>query len=198
METLIIFVKYPQAGKVKTRLAKDIGNDEAAKIYSNMAQSIVENTMAVDNYKTIIFYDPPDKKTEIREWLGKKDLEFKPQLGNTLGDRITNAFDEVYSLGRGKVVIIGSDCLDVSRDTIIKTIELLGSFDVVLGPAEDGGYYLLGTNAHRPELFENIDWSTSKVLNQTLENINKIGLTYKLLKTFKDIDTVDDLEGVGK
>ena len=195
MNTLIIFIKYPQAGKVKTRLAKDVGESEAARIYSQMAKTIIEKTIDTANYNTIIFYDPPEKEQDVKEWINNKELNYLPQLGNTLGERISSAFKEVYSSGSNRALIIGSDCIDVDKGIINEAMDSLDSTDVILGPAEDGGYYLLGTNGYFPQIFQDIDWSTDKVLQQTIQKIYKNGLNYELLKTLKDIDTVDDLEG---
>jgi len=195
MNTLIIFIKYPLAGKVKTRLAKDVGESEAARIYSQMAKTIIENTSDPESYNTIIFYDPPEKEQEIKHWIEKTELQYLPQTGNTLGDRISSAFMKVYSSGADKAVIIGSDCIDVNRETINEAMGSLQDVDVVLGPAEDGGYYLLGLKRHIPEILQEIDWSTDRVLGQTLEKIKEKKLKYELLKTLKDIDTVEDLNG---
>ncbi|MGB2692921.1 MAG: TIGR04282 family arsenosugar biosynthesis glycosyltransferase [Thermodesulfobacteriota bacterium] len=191
--TLIIFLKYPESGKVKTRLAKDIGNNEAARIYSLMALNIIESVVAPECYNTIIFYDPPEKEQEIKNWVGKKEIQYAPQAGNTLGDRISNAFKAVFSSGIEKAVIIGTDCLDVSSDIINVAIHLLDETEVVLGPAEDGGYYLLGLNKYEPQVFQDIDWSTEHVLEQTVLKIVENKLTYHKLKTLKDIDTVEDI-----
>ncbi len=190
---LIIFLKYPQAGKVKTRLAKDVGDNEAARIYSNMALNIIESVVDPKSYNTILFYDPPEKEKEIKDWVGEKEVQFLPQVGNTLGDRISNAFKEVFSSGADKTVIIGTDCLDVTSDIINEALYLLDETEVVLGPAEDGGYYLLGLNKYRPPIFQDIDWSTEHVLEQTVLKIVENGLNYSLLKTLKDIDTVNDI-----
>jgi rSAM/selenodomain-associated transferase 1 len=193
-KTLIIFLKYPEAGKVKTRLAKDLGAQRAAKFYSQMAKKIIGNVMDTDIYRTTIFYDPPEKENEIRNWIEKKEVLFSPQRGDTLGDKITDAFAQVFSSGSDKAVIIGTDCVDVSSKTIIQAMNALDDIDVVLGPAEDGGYYLLGLNSHVPGIFQEIEWSTDRVLHQTLERLKEKKLSYKLLKTLKDIDTLDDLK----
>ena len=193
MNTLIIFLKYPEPGKVKTRLAKDVGDNVAAKIYSYMAMTIIENVVDPKSYNMIIFYDPPEKEKEIKNWIGKKEVQYSPQVGNTLGDRISNAFKEVYSNGTGKIVIIGTDCLDVTSENIKEAMKKLENCDVTLGPAEDGGYYLVGLNKYTPQIFRDIDWSTDRVLEQTLERIKVKKLNYELLKTLKDIDTFDDL-----
>ncbi|MCH7518951.1 MAG: TIGR04282 family arsenosugar biosynthesis glycosyltransferase [Candidatus Dadabacteria bacterium] len=191
--TLIIFLKYPEAGKVKTRLAKEVGAQKAADIYSYMAKKIIGNVLDKDCYRTIIFYDPPEKENEIKTWLENKQCQIIPQAGETLGDKIIDAFAQVFSSGADKAVIIGTDCIDISSKTITKAIKSLKGVDVVLGPAEDGGYYLLGLSSRIPEIFHEIEWSTGRVLNQTLERIKEKKLNYELLKTLKDIDTIDDL-----
>ncbi len=190
--TLIIFLKYPQAGKVKTRLAKDVGNQRAAEIYSEMSKTIVDNVSGSSEYQTAIFFDPPEKENEIRNWIGKKEVRFSPQRGETLGDKMSNAFKEVFSSESKRVVIIGTDCPDVTSGTIAQALDSLEEVDVVLGPAADGGYYLLGLNNHVPEIFGGIEWSTERVLNQTLERIKEKKLSFELLETLKDIDTLDD------
>lgn len=193
--TLIVFLKYPEPGKVKTRLAKDVGEEQAAEIYSKMATTILEQVTGSTGYGIIIYYDPPEKLDEIKNWLRKYDLLYSAQSGKTLGNRITNAFKEVFDKGADKTVIIGSDCVDVDSDTIKEAITVLKYNDVVLGPAEDGGYYLLGLKKHRPEIFKDIDWSTERVLKQTIEKILENNLSYRLLKILKDLDNVNDLNG---
>jgi len=193
--TLIIFLKYPQAGKVKTRLARDVGAQRAAEFYSQMSKTIIENVLDTDSYRTIIFYDPPERENEIRSWLGSKQCPITPQTGESLGDKITDAFTQVFSSGADKAVIIGTDCIDVTSKTITQAINSLNNTDIVLGPAEDGGYYLLGLKRHIPEIFQEIDWSTNRVLAQTLEKIKEKKLKYELLETLKDIDTLEDLNG---
>lgn len=195
---VIIFLKYPEAGKVKTRLAKDVGDDEAARIYSHMALNVIEGAIDPKSYHTIIFYDPPEREKEIKNWIGEKELQYSPQIGNTLGDRITNAFKEVYSHGADKTVIIGTDCLEVNSEIINEAISLLEKTQVVLGPAEDGGYYLLALNQYRPQIFQDINWSTEQVLDQTVSKILEDKLSYSLLKTLKDVDTLKDLNPHGK
>ena len=196
--TLIIFLKYPEAGKVKTRLAKDVGVQRAAKFYSQMAKEIIENVSDNDSYRTTIFYNPPGKENEIRNWIEKKEVLFSPQRGDTLGDKITDAFAQIFSSGSDKAVIIGTDCVDVSSETIIQAMNALDDVDVVLGPAEDGGYYLSGSNSHIPGIFQEIEWSTDRVLHQTLERLKEMKLSYELLKTLKDIDTLEDLNAQTK
>lgn len=199
--TLIVFAKLPEPGKVKTRLARDLGEKKAARIYSAMAQDVIARVSGSEVYNTAIFFDPPGKLHEVRHWLEESVLEsgrggsvlFLPQEGDSLGQRISSAFEKMFSSGSGRVVIIGTDCLELTKDMIEETIGALTDYDSVLGPAEDGGYYLLGLSRYTPELFQKIDWSTNLVLEQTISRINYNGLTCKLLETLRDIDNLNDL-----
>ena len=190
---LLIFLKYPEPGKVKTRLTQYIGKEKAAHIYSVMAETIIHHVSKSTEYKAIIFFDPPERKTDVKNWLPNNDCKFLPQEGNSLGERMANAFSKAFSLGAEKAVIIGTDCIDISNDLISVAFATLDITDVILGPAEDGGYYLLGLKKLIPEIFNNIDWSTNRVLNQTLKTLREKGLRFQLLQTLKDIDTANDL-----
>lgn len=198
--TLIIFAKHPEPGKVKTRLARDLGDDKAAEIYSDIARDIISRVSKSPKYETVIYYDPPDKENEITLWLKgltKIDGEHLiPQEGSSLGERISGAFERIFSSGQDKAVIIGSDCTNVTDAMIEETFTDLSHYDAVLGPAEDGGYYLLGLKRFTPELFQEVDWSTELVLGQTLSRLDKLGYNYKLLETLRDIDNLNDLKSL--
>lgn len=189
---LLIFLKYPEPGKVKTRLSQDIGKDKAAEIYSWMAETVVHDLAKSNLHETIIFFDPPERKKEVEDWLNVGYRLF-PQEGKSLGERMTNAFDKTFPLGAEKAIIIGTDCVEISDEIISQAFDALDLVDVVIGPAEDGGYYLLGMTKPTPEIFDDIDWSTELVLNQTLKKIEEQGLRFVLLKKLRDIDTVNQL-----
>ncbi len=191
---LLIFLKYPEPGKVKTRLSRDIGKDKAAEIYSWMAETVVHNLAKSNLHKTIIFFDPPERKIDVEYWLNHSH-RLLPQEGKSLGERMRNAFREVFSHGAAKAIIIGTDCVEISDEIISQAFDALDLVDVVLGPAEDGGYYLLGLKKQIPEIFDDIDWSTELVFNQTLRKIEEQGLKFLLLKKLRDIDTVNELSG---
>ena len=197
---LIIFAKLPEPGKVKTRLAADLGNERAAEIYSQLARDIISRVSESDHYQTYIFYDPPEKKAEVAGWLNDsidpEAVSFFPQQGVILGERISLAFEKVFSSNADRSVIIGTDCTDLTRELIEDSFKALRVYDAVIGPAEDGGYYLLGLNRFRPELFQDIEWSTRHVLGQTVERLQESGLRYKVLKTLSDIDNLDDLKRI--
>ncbi|HEX9831050.1 MAG TPA: TIGR04282 family arsenosugar biosynthesis glycosyltransferase, partial [Thermodesulfobacteriota bacterium] len=168
---LIIFLKYPEPGRVKTRLAQVIGNEKAAELYSAMARTVIHNVSKSGDYKKIIFFDPPERKTDVEKWLSKSmnlgenrrkkrsqdDFSLYPQQGESLGQKMASAFDTVFSLGVEKAVIIGTDCIDISVEIISEAFDSLQTTDVVLGPAQDGGYYLLGLTKQNPVIFNNID-----------------------------------------
>ncbi len=190
--TLIIFVKYPEPGKVKTRLAADIGKEKAAKIYKGMAETVISNVLRSEDYRSVIFFDPPERKSDFERWLGNSHM-LLPQEGQSLGERMVKAFDKVFSFGAERAVIIGTDCVEISNELVSQGFSALKNADIVIGPAEDGGYYLLGLKRPIREIFNKINWGTNLVLNQTLKKARKEGLKFQLLKTLKDIDTVKDL-----
>mgnify|MGYP001088374674 FL=1 len=192
-QVLIVFLKYPEPGRVKTRLARDIGWKNASLIYSEIAQSVIGKVSKSSEYETLIFFDPPEKKEDVRRWLKNANLNLLPQEGNPLGERMLNAFEKAFSLGAKSAVIIGTDCMEVSDKTVLEAFQALREVDAVLGPARDGGYYLLGLNRAFPWIFKDIKWSTSLVLSQTIKKIEEKKLRFKLLKTLTDIDTVRDL-----
>jgi len=198
--TLIVFAKLPEPGKVKTRLAQDLGNERAAEIYSTIARDIISRVSKPLLYETVIFYDPPEKKDEVDLWLkdcAQTDNEHLiPQEGGSLGERISGAFESIFYAGANSTVIIGTDCTDVTANMIGETFGELKEYDAVLGPAEDGGYYLLGLNCFIPGLFKEIEWSTELVLEQTISRLNKLGANYKLRETLRDIDNLKDLNSV--
>ena len=210
---LIIFIKYPEPGKVKTRLSKGIGKENAAKLYKLFVETLLKrvsynghyskNKNNLNNhYETTIFFAPEDKKREIKEWLGHEyNSRISPQHGDDLGERISNAFRQISNTGAKKVVIIGSDTPALDKKTVEQAFDLLNHNDTVIGPTMDGGYFLLGlsflTDAFKKDkswdIFTDIDWSTENVFTQTIESVKSCGLTYKLLSEYYDIDTLPDL-----
>lgn len=185
---LLIFTRNPELGKVKTRLAKSIGNDKALKVYIellNQTKRFTENL-------------PCDKIVYYSENINCKDIwdlhTYRKELqsGNDLGNRMANAFKQGFSEAYDKIIIIGSDLYDLTSDIILEAFERLDSNDVVLGPATDGGYYLLGMKELIPSIFRNKEWGTASVFSSTLKDIadKKVFLT----KELNDIDVVTDME----
>ncbi|AFH49681.1 Hypothetical protein IALB_1975 [Ignavibacterium album JCM 16511] len=189
---LIIFLRFPKTGEVKTRLAKTTSTDFAVKFYKSCAENIVKNVKKISGINRFAFYSNEDEKEKITKWLGSK-LFYSPQQGADLGTRMKNAFQKVFSTGAKKAIIIGTDVPDLSIDIITNAFNLLDSNDAVIGPAKDGGYYLLGIKKMYSELFDGIEYSTDKVFSETLDRMEKLNLSYQLLPELQDIDTEEDL-----
>jgi len=188
---LMIFLKYPEAGKVKTRLASSIGEKLAAFYYKGFVETVIKNTRSF-NYTRQIIFTPRQKGKEISEWLGTNEKYFA-QEGLCLGARQANAFKEAFKAGARKVVVIGTDNPLIDNDMINQAMQFLENNDLVIGPSVDGGYYLLGMKEFNEKIFEKIDWSTDKVFEQVLRNASDIGMSVGVLKESFDVDTLDDL-----
>ena len=188
---VLYFVKYPEPGKVKTRLAKSIGSEAAAKAYRELAESGFRTIqeLARDEFKVTVMFDPPDKEREIKEWLSGAS-DYVSQQGNDLGDRLTHAFQKSFNEEACAVIALGSDTLGLKKEVIEKAFDTLQYYDVAIGPAKDGGYYLIGCKEIYGSLFENIPWSTPEVLKATLGWIREEGLSHCLLPELEDLDEI--------
>ena len=193
---LIIFVKYPELGKVKTRLTPDLSPGEAAAFHRAIAADIIAAHSDNPDFDTIVFFSPPDRKKDFAGWLGP-GKRFEAQEGADLGEREQNAFTRVLGAGEGfgydRAVLIGTDCPSLDNEKTERAFALLDAHDIVLGPAQDGGYYLLGLSTPRPELFSGIDWGTPEVLENTIQAAKKAQLDITMLDELYDVDTIDDL-----
>jgi uncharacterized protein len=183
---LIVFLRFPQLGNVKTRLATTMGHEVALTIYKELI-SLTMTAAADSGYAVYLFYDVGLPSIEERN----PNFSYHLQSPGDLGLRMAEAISYVFQF-HTKAVIIGSDCPSLSSSTIKESFNTLATYDVVLGPAVDGGYYLLGCkNLVRP-LFTDIQWSTPYVLEKTVEKIIAASLTYHLLAPLTDIDTEED------
>lgn len=187
---LMVFVKNPMKGKVKTRLAKTVGDERALEIYRVLLDHTITIARRVNLDKAIFYSDYID---ETDMWRKAKFSQFI-QEGNDLGERMYNAFKYAFSKQYKSVVIIGSDCLDLNEQIIADAFEILKNNEVVIGPAKDGGYYLLGMQKLYKNLFINKHWSTENVLLDTLLDVSNLNISMKLLPTLSDIDEEKDLE----
>ncbi|HEX9666386.1 MAG TPA: TIGR04282 family arsenosugar biosynthesis glycosyltransferase [Thermodesulfobacteriota bacterium] len=190
---LLIFVKYPEPKKVKTRLAKNIGFENAAMFYRKMAEQIIYDLSKLADHRKIVFFDPPERKNDVMRWLKFNGLSFIAQEGNSLGEKMSNAFSHAFSLGADKTVIIGTDCPQITIQTILTAFEKLETSEVVIGPSYDGGYYLLGLRRFIPEIFHDIDWSTNLVFDQTIKKLRHSGIKSDCLEMLRDVDTIYDI-----
>ncbi len=185
---LIIFIKNPEEENVKTRLAKTVGKEKALEIY----KTLLHHTNAISkiaNADKYVFYSSfINEKDEWDSTIFKKYL----QNGTNLGAKMQHAFEQVFNYGYEKACIIGSDCPQLAADIIDESFIKLNTTDVVIGPAKDGGYYLLCIKKVYAEIFQNISWSTEDVLSETIAVCNQLHLPYFLLAELSDIDTEND------
>ncbi|MBA3649345.1 MAG: TIGR04282 family arsenosugar biosynthesis glycosyltransferase [Chitinophagales bacterium] len=186
---LIIFIKNPVIGKVKTRLAKTLGDEKALDIYMQLLQHTQKVTRKLSFDKAVFYSDAIDNNDMWDNGNYQKYL----QEGSDLGKRMVNAFKIAFSKGYRKVVIIGSDCFDITSKIINDAFEALPQNNFVIGPSHDGGYYLFGMSTLYASIFKNKRWSSDEVLHDTLVDIRNMNGSYKLLKELVDIDTEDDL-----
>lgn len=188
---LIIFVKYPQAGFVKTRLAQEIGKENASELYRLFVETILAQ-IKDKNFTRVIFYSPISERNEIKRWLGE-ELALYPQKGKDLGEKLSGAFKLVFKGGAKRAMVIGTDSPTLNKKLILDVFKKLKDTQCVLGPAFDGGYYLLGLTSFYEEIFQHIDWSSNNVFKQTLGAIKKLRISFSLLGKQLDIDNKDDL-----
>jgi len=192
MKALILFIKYPQAGKVKTRLGVEVGFELAAELYRLFIHQTFELVQNCSAQKVFVAFEPANREAEFHKFIPKKFSVF-PQEGKNLGERMLNAFQYVFARGYKNVAILGSDSPTLPLKNIDEAFEKLSKSDLVLGPAEDGGYYLIGLTQAHPDLFDNIEWSSISVMQATIERAEKLQLQYKLLSVWYDIDTKESL-----
>ncbi|MCG2588507.1 TIGR04282 family arsenosugar biosynthesis glycosyltransferase [Rhodohalobacter sulfatireducens] len=199
---LLIFVKNPEKGKVKTRLAKTVGNDKAYNTYLRLLDYTMKVAAMTEAQKQIwysSFIDHEDgfesQPTGRPKHSGGSVTKFEKKLqrGENLGARMQNAFQDGFKGEYGKIVIIGSDCPGITSEIIEEAFTELDGKDVVIGPSEDGGYYLLGLKKMIPGIFEDISWSTEDVFSETVKVLKNEKMDYGLLPTLNDIDTEEDL-----
>ncbi len=187
-KALIIFARNPELGKCKTRLAKTLGDKSALDIYKYLLRHTASISHAVEADR-FVFYSESITENDIWD---NKIFNKKLQRGNNLGERMENAFKELLDSGYKKVLIIGSDLLDLNKNIIDKGFDALDDNDVVLGPAKDGGYYLLGMKTLLACVFRNKDWGTATVRRDTLKDLQNHNIG--LLKELNDIDTFEDMK----
>lgn len=196
-DVLGIFVKAPEPGRVKTRLAAVLGDRRAADIYRALGRRVAARCLG-PNHDTVVWYAPAGGRAAVREWLRQLRIAaFRAQGAGTLGERLEGAFRRHFAEGARRVVVIGSDCPDVDAGLVGRAFEALEGHDLVLGPARDGGYYLVGLRAPAPELFRGIRWSTDAVLGETVSAARRLALRTRLLPTLRDIDTLSDARAAG-
>ncbi|ALI97682.1 TIGR04282 family arsenosugar biosynthesis glycosyltransferase [Rufibacter tibetensis] len=187
---LLVFVRAPKLGKVKTRLASTIGNERALQVYEQLLQITHNAIVPVEAVKWVCY---ADEVSEVDLWSQGNFEKRLQSTKNELGHRMHETFAQGLVEGFSPIIIIGSDCPGISSQLIEEAFLKLETSDVVIGPAQDGGYYLLGINFLVPELFANIPWSTDKVLTSTLAAAQQLNLAVSLLPQLADVDEEADL-----
>lgn len=192
---LIVFAKYPEPGMVKTRLARQIGPEAAALVYRTCARLVLDAVVpeGPQEYELILACWPADRAGATALWLDR-NLQITCQQGEDLGSRMHHAFTAGFAGGHTKIIIIGTDCPALTREIIGQGFACLDRDEAVLGPAADGGYYLIGLRRAEAALFKNISWGTDRVAGQTMARLRASGMTCSLLPKLRDIDRMDDLD----
>lgn len=196
--SLVQYAKWPRLGKVKTRLARDTGNEKALRVHQALTKNVNDNLARLvnrlNNGELILAFDHlPETETlsSPSAFEALSACAFQLQVGESLGDKMATTFTSLLD-SREKVVIVGSDCPSAGPDYIEEAIEALNKVDVVIGPADDGGYVLIGAKVFDKRIFKDVEWGSDQVLKQTLDNIQQTDLSYTLLAERWD---VDDLAG---
>lgn len=184
---VMVFLKAPRPGTVKTRLGREIGFGAATQLYREMAEEQLRRILP--GLIPEIHYAPRGAGAEMRRWLGR-GFAYRAQSGGGLGERLSGAFAGAFQRGYRPVIAIGADCPGLEEASLRRAIDMLAGADVVLGPASDGGYYLIGLRHPAPRLFEEIEWSTRTVLAATRARIRECGLS---CRTLEEKDDLDDL-----
>ena len=193
-ETLIIFSRYPEPGKTKTRMIPALGATGAAELQRQMTEHTLNNAQQLLSSRdfTVEVHFTGASQQLMTAWLGR-NLQYVPQVSGDLGQKMRAAFAQAFNMGNQRVLIIGIDCPGINQVILNEAFNSLQNHDLVLGVAEDGGYYLIGLNRPIPQLFDNIAWGTDQVLNQTKNIAHQLKLDIHYLTTLSDVDRPEDL-----
>ena len=189
--TVLLFLKAPRVGKVKTRLAASIGPLAALGIYRALAEGQLQRLPA--GWPAEIHFTPANALLDMRHWLGA-DRSYQPQVNGNLGERLSSAVQQAFATGATSVLCIGADCPALKAKHLEQAARALASgADIVFGPADDGGYYLVGLNRPENAIFKDIPWSTDNTLEASLQAANRLSLRVQILEPLHDVDTLEDL-----
>jgi rSAM/selenodomain-associated transferase 1 len=189
---VLVFVRAPELGQVKTRLAASIGPEAALRVYRRLAEHAVAAARGLSEADIRVHHTPANAEPAIHAWLGD-GLTLLPQAEGDLGARMRDAYDRAFSDGCGRVVIIGSDLPEMSTELLRRAFAALDDAEAVIGPARDGGYYLLGLTRPVNGVFDGIAWSTPEVFTATMDRLRAAGMEPAVLETLADVDEADDL-----
>jgi len=187
-----ILCRFPEPGRVKTRLAQGIGDEQAARYYRSLVEAIMRQTAPQGSeYKRVLFYSPQRRKQAFSQWFPGERLF--PQRGGDIGAVMANALSDLLAMGAAKALITGSDIPRLDRQIISQAFRELELSDMVIGPANDGGYYLIGMKTLHAGIFQDMSWGTGEVFAETVNAIRNSGLTWGPVAGLSDVDTAEDL-----
>lgn len=194
---ILFFVKYPEVGQVKTRLAQDTSPEEACEFYRASVAHLITVLEDIEDVELVVCYAPESYGHQVKEWLGSERRRLS-QKGADLGRRMENAFREAFFMFYDEVILVGSDIPELSADIFPQAFKELSSGKAVLGPARDGGYYLIGfpRDLFVPEVFSDMVWSNSQVLDSTVKRLATCDVEAAMLPEMGDVDTLTDLRGL--
>jgi len=193
-DRLLIFTRYPEAGRVKTRLIPALGEAGATSLHQEMTEytlSVARSFRVMHPINVTVCFTGT-LLPQMQQWLGE-DLDYQLQVGEDLGQRMVNALGSALGLPGDRALIIGTDCPEMNPAILANAVAQLDHHDLVLGPATDGGYYLIGMAQVMPELFTGIAWGTSEVLSSTLTIADRHHRSVALLSPLSDVDRPEDL-----
>jgi rSAM/selenodomain-associated transferase 1 len=193
MTDLIVYLKNPEPGKVKTRLQPHYSPEEAARLYRGFIEDTVETVSSIGADRCWAAYTPADSRSEIEAFI-PSDWNLAPQVGDDLGSRMRQSLNASIASGADRAILIGSDTPSLPSSHITSALSRLENADVVLGPTYDGGFYLIGIRSTVPDIFSNVTWSTDNAFEQTAEGIRSKELMMSLIPPWNDIDTPEDLD----
>ena len=191
MRQLGIFAKYPQPGRVKTRLAATIGDEAACRLYRAFIETLLRRFANVGDRRVLAF-SPPERRAEF-EPLAGQSWQLAEQSAGDLGQRMRRYFEEALAGGASRVVLLGSDSPTLPVEYVQRAFNLLSDVPVVLGPSDDGGYYLIGVAERVPPIFDDIAWSSEAVFEQTARRLQSLGRDFRKLPPWYDVDDEQDL-----
>jgi rSAM/selenodomain-associated transferase 1 len=195
---ILFFVKHPVTGGVKSRLAAELDETIALELYKNFILDMLA-TLTTCEAQCLICVYPQSAPGKVREWLGA-GYGYLPQEGCDLGERMKNSFIQAFSMKYERTILIGSDIPDLPSSIVSQAFRMFETNDAVVGPAHDGGYYLIGfrNNTFVPEVFDTMNWGGKSVLRSTLKSLNKWGCRVHLLPARRDVDTLADIHALLK
>ena len=190
---VLIFAKFPTAGAVKTRMTPPLTGEEAAALHEACLRTVCENVAGVDTLETKLVVTPDDRAIDLGRSVGLHECDAWPQGDGNLGDRLNRAVVRAFDSDARSVLLLGADSPTLSVEKLHEAIDALDEHQAVLGPCEDGGYYLLGLSAPTPALLTGIDWGSDCVADQTRQRADEAGVDLHELSTWYDLDRIEDV-----